>query len=66
MIMERRNGPICCKLAINVHNRGLIKYRAGVMHELHDEGATREQIEQALVTLPYVCIHKASIDSRAD
>ncbi|CCO27076.1 hypothetical protein BN14_01110 [Rhizoctonia solani AG-1 IB] len=26
---------------------------AGVMHELHDEGATREQIEQALVTLPY-------------
>ncbi|CAE6430586.1 unnamed protein product [Rhizoctonia solani] len=26
---------------------------AGVMHDLHDEGATREQIEHALVTLPY-------------
>ncbi|KAF8706145.1 putative Phosphatase, partial [Rhizoctonia solani] len=26
---------------------------AGVMHDLHDEGATREQIEHALITLPY-------------
>jgi hypothetical protein len=24
------------------------------MHDLHEEGATRQQIEHALVTLPYV------------
>lgn len=27
---------------------------AETMHDLHEEGATREQIEHALVTLPYV------------
>jgi hypothetical protein len=27
------------------------------MHDLHKEGATRQQIEHALVTLPYVRQH---------
>ena len=36
------------------------------MHDLHKEGATREQIEHALVTLPYVCIRLLTIQLHGD